>query len=45
MKRLGDRYTRILPPVTSSKLNKYDVTGVGLNLVIQDTGEMTVSAI
>jgi len=42
---LGDRYTRVLPPAQASKLGKYDVTGVGINLVIADSGAVTVGAV
>ena len=43
--RLGDKYSRILGPTAAAKLNKFDVTGVGLNLVISDTGEMKVGSV
>ena len=43
--RLGDKYSRILPPSGAAKLNKFDVTGVGLNLIISDTGEMKVGSV
>jgi hypothetical protein len=39
VRRLGDRYSRVLPPKQAEKLGKYDVTGVGLNLIISDSGE------
>lgn len=39
VRRLGDRYSRVLPPKQADKLGKYDVTGVGLNLIISDSGE------
>lgn len=42
---LGDRYTRVLAPEQASKLGKYDVTGVGINLVIADSGAVTVGAV
>ncbi len=42
---LGDRYTRVLGPAQASKLGKYDVTGVGINLVIADSGAVTVGAV
>lgn len=41
---LGDKYSRVLDPVNAAKLNKYDVTGVGLNLIISDNGDMKVGA-
>jgi hypothetical protein len=41
VRRLGDRYSRVLPPKQVDKLGKYDVTGVGLNLIISDSGEDT----
>ena len=43
--RLGDKYSRILAPSGAAKLNKFDVTGVGLNLIISDTGEMKVGSV
>jgi len=45
VRSLGDRYTRLLPPAQTAKLNKYDVTGVGINLVISDAGRMLVGAV
>ncbi len=42
---LGDRYSRIIPAAKAGRLNKYDVTGIGLNLVISDSGEMLVGAV
>jgi len=39
VRRLGDRYSRVLAPQKAGKLGKYDVTGVGLNLIISDAGE------
>jgi len=42
---LGDRYSRVLLPTAASKLGKYDVTGVGINLVIADSGAVTVGAV
>eukprot|EP00967_Tisochrysis_lutea_P121158 scaffold199459_cov30-Tisochrysis_lutea.AAC.1 len=38
VRRLGDRYSRVLTPTQAIKLGKYDVTGVGLNLIISDSG-------
>ena len=43
--RLGDKYSRILGPTAAAKLNKFDVTGVGLNLIISDSGEMKVGSV
>ena len=43
--RLGDKYSRILGPTAAAKLNKFDVTGVGLNLIIAESGEMRVGAV
>ncbi len=45
LKKLGDRYTRILPPDKAGKLSKYDVTGVGINLVVADNGDVKVGAV
>ncbi|KAL1503748.1 hypothetical protein AB1Y20_012217 [Prymnesium parvum] len=45
VRHLGDRYSRVLTPSQTSKLNKYDVTGVGINLVISDSGEVKVGAV
>lgn len=42
---LGDRYSRVLPPLQAAKLGKYDVTGVGINLIISDSGQMLIGAI
>jgi len=42
---LGDRYSRVLTPEKATKLGKYDVTGVGLNLVISDSGAVKVGAV
>jgi len=42
---LGDRYSRVLPPLQAAKLGKYDVTGVGINLIISDAGTMLVGAV
>ena len=36
MRRLGDRFSRVLTPERAEKLGKYDVTGVGLNLIVSD---------
>ena len=41
--RLGDKYTRFLPPKEFVKLTKYDQTGVGL-LLVQRGGSLFVSA-
>lgn len=43
--KVGDRYSRIVRPSGAAKLNKYDVTGVGINLVIKDSGDVTVGAV
>ena len=43
--RLGDKYSRVLAPGAAAKLNKFDVTGVGLNLIISDSGEMKVGSV
>ena len=32
VRRLGDRFSRVLKPAQTAKLGKYDVTGVGINL-------------
>ena len=45
VKRLGDRYSRVVGAAQAAKLNKYDVTGVGLNLIIAESGEMRVGAV
>lgn len=45
VKSLGDRYSRVLTPIQAGKLGKYDVTGVGINLVIADNGEVKVGAV
>ena len=45
VKSLGDRYSRVLTPLQAAKLGKYDVTGVGINLVIADNGEVKVGAV
>eukprot|EP00966_Prymnesium_polylepis_P071416 1659083-Prymnesium_polylepis.1 len=45
VKKLGDRYSRVLTPTQALKLSKYDVTGVGINLVIADSGEVTIGAV
>lgn len=42
---LGDRYSRVVTPAQASKLGKYDVTGVGINLVIADSGAVTIGAV
>jgi len=42
---LGDRFSRVLPPTQAEKLGKYDVTGVGINLVIADDGKVQVGAV
>ena len=42
---LGDRYSRVLTPSQAGKLNKYDVTGVGINIIIADSGEMQVGSV
>ena len=39
MRRLGDRFSRVLTPEGAEKLGKYDVTGVGLNLIVSDVGQ------
>ena len=45
VKSLGDKYSRVLTPSQAYKLNKYDVTGVGINLIINDAGSMLVGAV
>ena len=45
VKSLGDRYSRVLSPSKATKLGKYDVTGVGMNLVISDDGTVKVGAV
>ena len=45
VKSLGDRYTRLLTPTQAKKLGKYDVTGVGINLIISDDGLVKVGAV
>lgn len=45
VKGLGDRFTRVLTPAQAGKLGKYDVTGVGINLVISDDGKVKVGAV
>ena len=45
VKSLGDRYSRIISPAQAGKLSKYDVTGVGINLVIADNGDVKVGAV
>lgn len=45
VKGLGDRYSRVLTPLQAAKLNKYDVTGVGINLVISDAGDVKIGAV
>ena len=45
VKSLGDRYTRVLTPQQAVKLGKYDVTGVGINLVIAENGDVKVGAV
>jgi len=45
VKSLGDRYTRVLTPTQAVKLGKYDVTGVGINLIIADDGAVKVGAV
>ena len=39
MRRLGDRFSRVLTPEGAEKLGKCDVTGVGLNLIVSDMGQ------
>ena len=36
MRRLGDRFSRVLTPEGAEKLGKHDVTGVGLNHIVSD---------
>jgi len=45
VQQLGDRYSRVLTPTQAVKLSKYDVTGVGINLVIADSGEVKIGAV
>lgn len=45
VQQLGDRYSRVLTPTQAIKLSKYDVTGVGINLVIADSGEVKIGAV
>ena len=45
VKQLGDRYSRVLSPTQATKLGKYDVTGVGINLIISDDGAVKVGAV
>jgi len=45
VKSLGDRYSRVMTPTQAVKLGKYDVTGVGMNLVISDDGAVKVGAV
>ena len=45
VKSLGDKYSRVLTPKQAEKLGKYDVTGVGINLVIDDDGTVKVGAV
>jgi|EP00908_Phaeocystis_cordata_P015265 carboxyl-terminal processing protease len=45
VRRLGDKYSRVLAPSAAAKLNKFDVTGVGLNLIINDSGDMKVGSV
>ena len=45
VKALGDRYSRVLTPTQAIKLGKYDVTGVGINLIIGDDGAVKVGAV
>ena len=41
----GRRVLRVLTPTQAEKLGKYDVTGVGINLVIADSGAVKVGAV
>jgi C-terminal peptidase prc len=45
VRSLGDRYSRVLSPTQAAKLGKYDVTGVGINLIIADDGAVKVGAV
>ena len=45
VKMLGDRYSRVLTPAQTGKLGKYDVTGVGINLIVADDGQVKVGAV
>lgn len=45
VRSLGDRYSRVLSPSQATKLGKYDVTGVGINLIIADDGKVKVGAV
>lgn len=42
VKKLGDRYTRVLDPQQMTALRKYDVSGVGLLLTENESGELIV---
>ncbi len=43
LKRLGDRYTRFMPPKEFATLTKYDVTGVGI-LLAEREGKIYLAA-
>jgi hypothetical protein len=43
LKRLGDRFTRFMPPQEFAKLTKYDMTGVGV-LLMEREGKIYLAA-
>jgi carboxyl-terminal processing protease len=45
VKSMGDKYSRVVRPAQVAKLNKYDVTGVGINFVLNDANAVTVGAV
>lgn len=45
VKAVGDKYSKVLAPDVATMLSKYDVTGVGMNLVIADNGNVEVGAV
>ncbi|KAL6500749.1 Carboxyl-terminal-processing peptidase 1, chloroplastic [Orobanche hederae] len=44
---LGDPYTRFLPPIEFSKMARYDITGIGINLreIPDDSGVMKLKVL
>ncbi|CAM9535163.1 unnamed protein product [Chrysoparadoxa australica] len=41
---LGDKYSRVVPPIIYSALSKYDLVGVGLMLSPNDQGQLAVTS-